>query len=189
MSNTNNGKKSQQLKETASATSSKNVQLGDDVLEVAKTNTNERTQEIVSLLVNMLFDYIESKVKDLPKTVKKIRKNPETAKEVSTLWSRQLYENGLIPYGYNGLTDNLLIHNFHQDGYLDGMYVGYLLSMITLAENGVDKNTLLSARKDILLKFGKKSYESRETLCKELEKEMQKWTRNPVIDKSNIKEL
>ncbi len=112
------------------------------MLDTAKASTNERIQEIVSLLINVLFDYIEGKVKNFPEMIKKLRENPETEKEISTLWSQQLYEHGIIPREYDGLSDDLLIHNFHQDGYLDGMYVGYLLSMVTLAENGVDKNTL-----------------------------------------------
>jgi hypothetical protein len=55
------------------------------------------------------------------------------------------------------------------------MYIGYLISMITLAENGVSKNVILDTKKDIIPKFFKKSYEDMDELRKDLEAEMKKW--------------
>lgn len=185
----NNDKINSQRKKKSpiSNTSPKEVHFGDGVLDIAKTSVNERSQEIISLLINMLFDYIEDKVDNLPMTIKRLRDNPQTETEVVSLWSQQLYAQGIIPSGYDGLPDELLIHNFHQEGYLDGMYVGYLISMIVMAENGVSKDMILDARKDILPKFFKKSYEDRKKLCQELEGEIHKWkessiSSNPKID-------
>ena len=52
----------------------------------------------------------------------------------------------LIPKGYKGLPDNLLISNFRQEGYSDGLYVGYALAMMALADNNVSKDIIFSAR-------------------------------------------
>lgn len=162
------------------------VHFGDGVLDVAKTSVNERTQEIISSLINMLFDYIEDKVDNLPMTIKKLRDNPQTETEVVSLWSQRLYAQGIIPSGYDSLPDEVLIHNFRQEGYLDGMYVGYLISMMVMAENGVSKDMLLDARKDIIPKFFKKSYEDRKKLCQELEGEMHKWREDSISSSPNI---
>lgn len=48
-----------------------------------------------------------------------------------------------------GLPENLLIDNLQQTGYLDGMYVGYALSMMSLVDNDAPKDLLLSVRDDI----------------------------------------
>lgn len=185
--NNNDKKNSQrQKKSPISNTSPKEVHLGDGVLDVAKTSVNDRTQKIISLLINMLFDYIEDKVDNLPMTIKKLRDNPQTETEVVSLWSQRLYAQGIIPSGYDGLPDELLIHNFHQEGYLDGMYVGYLISMMVMAENGVSKDMILDTRKDILPKFFKKSYEDSKKLCQELEEEMHKWKEDSILSNPNI---
>lgn len=103
---------------------SENVRLGDGVVDEAKAEANNRIKELVKMSVNMFFDYLESQMKDLPDTIKRLRNNPELEQKVETLWSEQLFEEGLIPKGYSGLPDKLLIDNLHQTGYLDGLYVG-----------------------------------------------------------------
>lgn len=96
--------------------------------------------------VNMFFDYLESQMKDLPDTIKRLRSNPELEQKVEALWSEQLFEEGLVPKGYSGLPDKLLVTNLHQDGYLGGMYVGYILAMMALVDNGASKDTILAVR-------------------------------------------
>ena len=79
----------------------------------------------------------------------KLRDNLETAEKIETLWSEYLFEEGIIPKGYAGLPDNLIISNLHQEGYIDGLYVGYILSMIALVDNDAPKDLILSIRNDI----------------------------------------
>lgn len=130
------------------------------------------------MAVEMLFDYIESKVKEIPDSIKRLLDSPEAKKEVAALWSEKLYEQGVIPKGYAGLPDDLLIHNFHQDGYLEGMYAGYLITITALAEKGVSKEDLLDAREIVMPRFFRKSYEDRKALFDQLESEMQEWVKD-----------
>ena len=125
---------------------SENVRLGDGVVDEAKAEANNRIKELVKMSVNMFFDYLESQMKDLPDTIKRLRSNPELEQKVEALWSEQLFEEGLVPKGYSGLPDKLLVTNLHQDGYLGGMYVGYILAMMGLVDNGASKDTILAVR-------------------------------------------
>lgn len=125
---------------------SENVRLGDGVVDETKTEANNRIKELVKMSVNMFFDYLESQMKDLPDTIKRLRSNPELEQKVEALWSEQLFEEGLVPKGYSGLPDKLLVTNLHQDGYLGGMYVGYILAMMALVDNGASKDTILAVR-------------------------------------------
>ena len=125
---------------------SENVRLGDGVVDEAKAEANNRIKELVKMSVNMFFDYLESQMKDLPDTIKRLRNNPELEQKVETLWSEQLFEEGLIPKGYSGLPDKLLIDNLHQTGYLDGLYVGYALAMMAMVDNNADENLILAVR-------------------------------------------
>ncbi len=125
---------------------SDNVRLGDGVVDEAKAEANNRIKELVKMSVNMFFDYLESQMKDLPDTIKRLRSNPELEQKVEALWSEQLFEEGLVPKGYSGLPDKLLVTNLHQDGYLGGMYVGYILAMMALVDNGASKDTILAVR-------------------------------------------
>ena len=125
---------------------SENVRLGDGVVDEAKAEANNRIKELVKMSVNMFFDYLESQMKDLPDTIKRLRNNPELEQKVETLWSEQLFEEGLIPKGYSGLPDELLIENLHQTGYLDGLYVGYALAMMAMVDNNADENLILAVR-------------------------------------------
>lgn len=191
MSKINISKNMPQPKKSASmaVTPPSDVHFGDGVLDTAKETVNERMQGFASSLINEFFDYIESKVKDLPETIKSFLANPETKKDVANLWSYQLYEQGIIPRGYSGLSDELLIHNFHQDGYIDGMYAGYLITITALAENGVEKRILFDTRKDIIPKLFRKNYEDRGSLCDGLEAEICKWAETSTSDASNTKEV
>lgn len=125
---------------------SENVRLGDGVVDEAKAEANNRIKELVKMSVNMFFDYLESQMKDLPDTIKRLRSNPELEQKVEALWSEQLFEEDLVPKGYSGLPDKLLVTNLHQDGYLGGMYVGYILAMMALVDSGASKDTILAVR-------------------------------------------
>ena len=56
---------------------SENVRLGDGVVDEAKTEANNRIKELVKIAVNMFFDDLEGRVKDLPETIKRLRNNPD----------------------------------------------------------------------------------------------------------------
>ena len=99
---------------------SENVRLGDGVVDEAKTEANNRIKELVKIAVNMFFDDLEGRVKDLPETIKRLRNNPDIEQKLAALWSEQLFKEGLVPKGYSGLPDKLLVANLHQDGYLNG---------------------------------------------------------------------
>ena len=105
----------------------KSVNLGDGVADKVKENINENISDALTLLSNIVFDYLKGKIKDIPKGIEKLLSSPDAKQEIVAQWSNQLFEKGIIPKGYNGLPDELLIANFHQDGYLDGLYAGYAL--------------------------------------------------------------
>ena len=69
-----------------------------------------------------------------------------------------------MPKGYNGLTDNLLISSFHQEGYLDGLYVEYVLAMMALVDNDVPKDIILAVRDYIRPNFVGHHYDYRDEL-------------------------
>lgn len=125
---------------------SESVRLGDGIVDEAKTEFNNRAGGLVKLAINMVFDYLENHVNDLPDAVRRLRNNKEIEQKVEALWSEQLFEEGLVPKGYSGLPDKLLVTNLHQDGYLGGMYVGYILAMMALVDNGASKDTILAVR-------------------------------------------
>ena len=126
-----------------------NVKLGDGVLDEAKANVNSRANGLMKIAVDVVFDYLEAKIKDLPETIKRLRNNPETEEIITALWSEHLFEEGLVPKGYKGLPDNLLIYNFRQEGYLDGLYAGYILAMMALVDNNAPKEIVLATRDSI----------------------------------------
>lgn len=123
--------------------------FGNDVFDDVKANVNNRTKGLTKIAIDGVFDYLEDKVKDLPEIIKKLRNNQEIEEKIVTLWSEQLFKEGLVPKGYKGLPDNLLISNFRQEGYLEGVYVGYILAMMALVDNDVSKDIILAARDSI----------------------------------------
>lgn len=123
-----------------------NVHFGDGVLDEAKADVNDRVKGLMKITIDAVFDYLEGKVKDLPETFKQLRNSPEMERRIATLWSEHLFEEGLVPKGYNGLPDNLLISNFHQEGYLAGLYTGYILAMMALVDNDTPKDIIFSTR-------------------------------------------
>ena len=140
-------------------TPSKDVRLGEGVADAAKARANEKMQDIASMAVDMLFDYLKGKVKEIPDAIKKLLADPKTKTEVAALWSEQLYEQGIIPKGYAGLPDELLIHNFHQDGYLSGLYAGMAIAMMSLVDNGAPEELAIAVRDDMLPNMLCHSYE------------------------------
>lgn len=152
-----------------------NVQLGDGVLDAAKENINIRLNQFLKQGIDIVFDYIGDKTKDLPETIERLRRQPKTTQEIADLWSKRLFEEGVVPEGYNGLPDNLLISNFHQDGYLAGMYVGYVLAMMALVDNDASKDLILSVRDYIRPNLIGHHYDDRDEFIDRYEDDKYKW--------------
>jgi len=139
----------------------KKVGLGDGVLDTAKTQANDRLGELAKIAINLVFDYLDEKVKNLPETIKRLRNDPETEKELISQWSEHLYENTLIPQSYKGLSDELLIHNFRQEGYLDGLFAGHVITMESLVDNNISSDMCVAITKSVLPNLIGHSYEDR----------------------------
>ncbi|NFL36766.1 hypothetical protein [Clostridium botulinum] len=153
----------------------KSVHLGDGVADKVKENINENISDALTLLSNIVFDYLKGKIKDIPKGIEKLLSSPDAKQEIVTQWSNQLFEKGIIPKGYNGLPDELLIANFHQDGYLDGLYAGYALAMMTLVDNQVEKELILSVRDAIRPNLVGHRYNNRDEFYKRYKGETYSW--------------
>ncbi len=155
-----------------------NVHLGDGVFDEAKTAVNDRTRELVRIAIDTFFNYLESKAKSIPEAIKQLRSNPETEQEIAALWSKQLFEEGLVPKGYNGLPNTLLISNFHQEGYLDGLYAGYILAMMALVDNEVPQDIILAIRDYIRPNLMGHCYDNRDEFSIQYADEKYNWIDN-----------
>lgn len=133
--------------------------ISDEIISVGKDEINKRLKKITKLFINNLFDFLEVKLNDIPDSIKKLRNSQEMEQKLVDIWSNQLFEDELIPEGYKGLPDNLLIKNFHQEGYLDGLYVGYILAMMALVDNDVSEDIIISVRDYIRPNLVKNHYD------------------------------
>ena len=129
------------------------VHLGEGIADEAKNVLNKETKEIISATIKAFSKKIKEKIPELPDMVggeiKNIADSQKVIDEITKEWSEELYDKGLVPKGYSGLPDKLLIHNFHQEGYLDGMYVGYILALMSLIDNGADEKLILCVSDDV----------------------------------------
>ena len=155
------------------------VRLCDGVLDAAKADANSRMQNFVKSVIDALFDYAESKAKELPdkipQIIEKMRHSPEAVEQITTLWSEKLYDKGLIPKGYAGLQDDILIHNFRQEGYLDGMYVGYIFSMMALVDNEASKDLILAIRDSVRPNLLGHHYDKSDEFTSKYKEEKYRW--------------
>lgn len=151
------------------------VHLGDGVLDEAKTDINDRAKGLVKILIDIVFDYLDGKAKDIPQAIEQIRNNPKAEQEISALWSEHLFKEGLVPKGYNGLPDEILISNLHQTGYLDGMYIGYVLAMMALADNDVSEEIILAIRDYIRPNLIGHHYNNRDEFISQYKSEKYNW--------------
>ncbi|NLK26799.1 MAG: hypothetical protein GX306_00425 [Clostridiales bacterium] len=102
----------------------KDVRLGDGVADNVKIAANQAAIDIAKELINVFTDFAKEIAKDAPGKISEWLNSKKTQNELVELWSNKLFQDGLIPKGYAGLPGELLIANFHQEGYLDGMYAG-----------------------------------------------------------------
>lgn len=125
---------------------SNNICLDDGITDEAKTQFHNRVNRLAKISIDVVFDYLESHVKEFPDMIKHLRNNQDIEENVEKLWSAVLFEERLIPKGYSNLPNKLLVANFHQMGYLEGLHVGYILAMMALVDNGVTKEMTLAIR-------------------------------------------
>lgn len=151
------------------------IKLGDGVADVTKNVINDRTKNLSQNLVNMFFDYLEQRVKDLPETIRQLKNNSEATQEIAKMWSDELYSKGYIPTGYVGLSDEMLIRNFNQEGYRGGLYAGYALAMTAMADQGIQEETIIAVRDALRPNLIRHTYEERAEFIDLLKNEKYRW--------------
>ena len=149
-----------------------NVKLGDGVVDGLKSEVNQELLSIGKLLVGIFSKYVKDKVQNID--LEKLLSKKDTD-ELISLWSTQLSEKGLLPQGYTGLPDNLLIDNLHQDGYLAGLYTGYVLALMSLVDNNASEELILSVRDDLRANVRGHHYNDREKLNLRYKDEEYSW--------------
>ena len=157
--------------------SENNVKLGDGIADGVKSKVNQESLNVCNLLLERLFEYVKVKVQDFDFEKLLSKKNKD---EIISLWSSVLAEKGLFPKGYAGLPDNLLIDNLHQDGYLAGLYAGYVLALMSLVDNNASRELILSVRDDIRPNLMGHHYNDRDTFYSRYKDETYSW-----VEKSN----
>lgn len=122
------------------------VRLGEGVADSLKHQTNHELTVFGTELIKKVFAFMQEKVENIDFN-QLFSKDDEA--EILSSWSAQLVEKGLVPKGYLGLSDELLLENTKQEGYLAGLYAGYALALMSLADNNAPKDLLLAVRDDM----------------------------------------
>ena len=148
------------------------VKLGDGVADGLKSEANQELLNIGKILIGTLSKYVKDKVQNID--LEKLLSKKDTDKLIS-LWSSQLSEKGLLPQGYAGLPDNLLIDNLHQEGYLAGLYTGYALALMSLVDNNASRELILSVSDDVRPNLMGHHYNDREKLHLRYKDEVYSW--------------
>lgn len=148
------------------------VRLGEGVVDNLKQSANQEISDIGKILISVISKYAKEKIQGINIGELFSKKNEE---DLLNLWSTQLVEKGLISKGYAGLPDNSLIDNLHQEGYLDGMYVGYALAMMSLVDNDAPKELLLFVRDDIRPNLMRHHYNDRNEFIESFKSKKYSW--------------
>lgn len=148
------------------------MQLGEGVADNLKQEANQELVNIGKELIAVLSKFAKEKINGINLDELFSKKNEEN---LLALWSEQLAKKGLISQVYAGLPDEVLIDNMHQIGYLDGMYVGYILAMMSLVDNEAPKDLILSVRDDVRPNLIGRHYNNREEFMKRYKNEKYVW--------------
>jgi len=159
--------------------SENNVKLGDGLADGLKNEANQELLTVGKLFIGILSKYIKEKVQDIDLETLLSKKDKD---ELVSLWSSQLVEKELLPKGYAGLPDNLLSDNLHQDGYLDGLYTGYALAMMSLVDNNASKELIISVRDDLRHNLMGHHYNDRENFYVRYKDEKYSWVEKSSKD-------
>lgn len=150
----------------------KAVHLGEGVADDMKESANHELSEMGKMLIGVISKFAKEKIQGINLEELFSKKNEE---ELVALWSSQLVEKGLVPKGYAGLLDELLIHNLHQTGYLDGLYAGYVLSIMALVDNEASEELILSVRDEVRPNLMGHHYDDREEFFSRYKDEKYNW--------------
>lgn len=159
------------------------VRLGEGVTDNLKQSVNQELSDMGKMFIGVISKYAKEKIQEINIDELFSKKNEE---DLLNLWSTQLAEKGFIPQGYAGLSEKLLIDNLHQTGYLDGMYVGYTLAMMSLVDNDAPKDLLLAVRDDIRPNLIGHHYNDRNEFTQRFKSEKYSWIDS--LSKENAKE-
>ena len=155
------------------------VQLGDGVSDGLKNEINIEILDMGKELINIVAKYLKKKIKDIDLDKLLSKKDKE---EIISLWSGQLAESKLVQKAYAGLPDNLLIDNLHQDGYLDGLFVGYALAMMSLVDNNASKELTIAVRDEMRPNLIGHHYNDRNDFYTLYKREKYNWVENSNKD-------
>lgn len=146
--------------------------LGAGVREELTRECNRLLIESGKEVLAFLAEFVRKKGREINFEELFSKKNEE---ELLALWSEKLAKQGLISQVYAGLSDECLIDNMHQIGYLDGMYVGYILAMMSLVDNEAPRELILSVRDDIRPNLIGHHYKNREEFIERYKNEKYVW--------------
>lgn len=108
--------------------SKSNVKLSDGVADNLMQSLNNELSEIGKTLIELISEFVKERIRDIDLRELFSKKDED---KLLNIWYSQLVEKGLIPKVYEGLPEDMLIHNLHQEGYLQGMYVGFALALMS----------------------------------------------------------
>lgn len=148
------------------------VKLGDGVGSSLKQTANQEISDIGNAIIKTFAEFIKGKINEIDLNELFSKKNKE---ELLNLWSDQLAQKGLISGGYVGLPDELLIQNSHQEGYMDGLYAGYAMALAAMADQGVQKENIISVRDALRPNLLGHVYEKRAEFTDLLKNEKYEW--------------
>lgn len=148
------------------------VRLGEGIADGVKETANQELSEIGKMLIGIFAKFVKDKIQGVNLDELFSKKNED---ELVALWSNQLAERGLVPKGYAGLPEEMLIANMHQDGYLDGLYAGYALAIMAMVDNDAPKDLILSVRDDVRPNLMGHHYKDRDEFYSHYKDEKYKW--------------
>lgn len=163
--------------------SKKEVVLGEGVGNEVKKEINKETSELLKEFVKIVFGYVKDKEKDIPEAFEHLLSSKKSEKEIVTLWTNKLASEGLIPMIYNGLTDKQVIESLHQEGYLEGLFLGYVLAMTAMVDNDVQKDKIVAVRDAIRPNLIGNRYDNRSEILNRYKDKKYSW-----VEKNSIKE-
>lgn len=159
------------------------VNLGDGVPDKACELVNAEFIKLLEKYVPRFFAWLDNKMEHFPEATKRLFDGSEAKQELPMLWSEFLAESGIIPETYGGLPDTLLISNFHQEGYLSGLYAGYALAMMALVDNHAPVDTIMSVRDFIRPNLMGHHYDNQQEFVTPFKSEKYSWVE--TVEKSN----
>ena len=147
----------------------------DGVIDAVKDEFNRQASQYARELVRKAFAFIREKSENLPTEVEKLLSDKKAEDAVVSLWANQLYAEGIVPKGYVGLQDKDFVHNLRQEGYIDGMYVGYIQTLVAMIDNGVEKEKILAVRDALRANLWGHRYEDSAEFTNLLKDEKYRW--------------